>query len=103
MSRLLPAARAVGCIFGELMLRKPLLPGSTELDQLQKIFELLGPPTEAQWPDFPTLPLTPTLPFALAKFGRGNLFAKLPHLSSNVRGAVRVADGVRRERGFPMT
>ena len=36
---------AVGCIMGELILRKPLFPGDSEIDQLYKIFQLLGTPT----------------------------------------------------------
>ncbi len=75
--------RAVGCIFGELLLRRPLLPGTTELDQLGKIFELLGPPTPSSWPEFPTLPLASSITFN-PKHSRGNLFAKFPHLSPNV-------------------
>ncbi|PRP79997.1 cyclin-dependent kinase D-1 [Planoprotostelium fungivorum] len=42
---------SVGCIFAELMLRGPYLPGSSDLDQLTKIFSALGTPTEEQWPD----------------------------------------------------
>jgi len=40
-----------GCIFAELFLRKPLFPGQYELDQLQKIFELVGTPSEEDWPE----------------------------------------------------
>ncbi len=77
--------RAVGCIFGELLRRKPLLPGATEVDQIQKIFELLGPPTAAMWPEFLDLPLVSTLPPGSLDSGkRGTLFSKLPHLSPNV-------------------
>jgi len=35
---------SVGCIFGELMLKTPLLPGKDEADQIEKIFRLLGTP-----------------------------------------------------------
>ena len=52
----------VGCIFGEILKRKPILPGSTDLDQLEKIFILCGryfsllnfinySPTAENWPD----------------------------------------------------
>ncbi|KAG9488161.1 hypothetical protein GDO78_007781 [Eleutherodactylus coqui] len=41
---------AVGCILAELLLRVPFLPGDSDLDQLTKIFETLGTPTEEQWP-----------------------------------------------------
>jgi len=37
-------SRALGCIFGELILNRPLLPGRTELDQLELIYDLLGAP-----------------------------------------------------------
>ncbi|RXM91551.1 Cyclin-dependent kinase 7 [Acipenser ruthenus] len=47
---------AVGCILAELLLRVPFLPGDSDLDQLTKIFEALGTPTEEQWPDMTSLP-----------------------------------------------
>eukprot|EP00954_Amorphochlora_amoebiformis_P007831 606206-Amorphochlora_amoeboformis.AAC.1 len=43
---------SVGCIFAEFLTRKPLLPGRGEIDQLEKIFSLLGTPTTEQWPGF---------------------------------------------------
>lgn len=36
---------SVGCIFGELILRKPLLPGTDANQQLEIIFNLIGSPT----------------------------------------------------------
>ncbi|KAH8131765.1 cell division cycle 2-like [Trichoderma asperellum] len=47
---------SVGCIFGELIAREPLLQGSNEVDQISKIFELCGFPTEESWPSFRRLP-----------------------------------------------
>jgi len=47
---------SVGCVFAELMLRVPLFPGNTELDQLSKIFACLGTPTEKDWPNMTALP-----------------------------------------------
>lgn len=65
---------SVGCIFGELLTKEPLLQGKNEVDQLSKvlqlqkmhscslirivpkIFELLGLPTEASWPGYKRLP-----------------------------------------------
>mmetsp|Transcript_10617 Transcript_10617/g.29765 ORF Transcript_10617/g.29765 Transcript_10617/m.29765 type:complete len:349 (+) Transcript_10617:94-1140(+) len=47
---------ALGCVFAELMLRAPYLPGTSDIDQLGKIFAALGTPTEADWPDMHTLP-----------------------------------------------
>ncbi|KAL5712856.1 [pyruvate dehydrogenase (acetyl-transferring)] kinase [Ranunculus cassubicifolius] len=40
---------SAGCILGELLSGKPLLPGRTEVEQLHKIFKLCGSPTEVYW------------------------------------------------------
>ncbi|KAI1102827.1 kinase-like protein [Jackrogersella minutella] len=47
---------SVGCIFGELLTREPLLQGKTEVDELSRIFELCGIPTDDTWPGFRRLP-----------------------------------------------
>ena len=48
---------SVGCMLGELLLNRPLLPGDTELKQLHLICELLGTPHARIWPGFDALPL----------------------------------------------
>ena len=50
---------ALGCMFGELLLHRPLMPGTSELRQLELMCALLGTPSAAIWPEFPALPLTP--------------------------------------------
>ncbi|KAF8306766.1 Pkinase-domain-containing protein [Clavulina sp. PMI_390] len=40
----------VGCIFAEMFQRKPVLPGSSDTDQLVKIFTLCGSPNEENFP-----------------------------------------------------
>lgn len=47
---------SLGLVIGELLLKKPLLPGNCEIDQLYKTFRLLGTPTELEWNDVETLP-----------------------------------------------
>ncbi|KAK1769254.1 kinase-like domain-containing protein [Phialemonium atrogriseum] len=47
---------SVGCIFGELLTREPLLQGKNEVDELSRIFELCGIPTDESWPAFRRLP-----------------------------------------------
>ncbi|KAN0065328.1 TFIIH complex serine/threonine-protein kinase subunit kin28 [Thecaphora frezii] len=47
---------SVGCIFAELMLRTPYLPGESDLEQLTTIFRALGTPTDKDWPNHKTLP-----------------------------------------------
>ena len=47
---------AVGMVFAELMLRKPFCPGSSDIDQLTKIYHVLGTPTEEEWEGCAALP-----------------------------------------------
>ncbi|CAG9315250.1 CDK18_1 [Blepharisma stoltei] len=41
---------SVGCIFAELLNGKPLFPGTSNNDQIRKIFKVMGTPTEESWP-----------------------------------------------------
>jgi serine/threonine protein kinase len=61
---------SVGCIFAELMLKKPLFQGDYDIDQIFKIFKVLGTPNQEVWPDVKSLPhfkesfpKFPTIPF----------------------------------------
>lgn len=47
---------AAACIFAELLLRRPFLQGSSDIDQLGKIFAAFGTPKPSQWPDMVYLP-----------------------------------------------
>ncbi|KAF3776706.1 Cell division control protein [Nymphaea thermarum] len=47
---------SVGCIFAEMVNRRPLFPGDSEIDELFKIFRVLGTPTEETWPGVSSLP-----------------------------------------------
>ncbi|XP_033374484.1 cyclin-dependent kinase 3 isoform X1 [Parus major] len=47
---------SIGCIFAEMMTRKALFPGDSEIDQLFQIFRTLGTPTEVTWPGVTQLP-----------------------------------------------
>lgn len=47
---------SLGCIFGELLLKQPILQGKNEVDELSLIFALCGLPTERSWPEFWRLP-----------------------------------------------
>jgi cell division cycle 2-like protein len=40
---------SIGCIFGELINKEPIMAGTSELDQLTRIYRLLGSPTEQVW------------------------------------------------------
>eukprot|EP01121_Diplochlamys_sp_Union-15-3_P016095 TRINITY_DN5416_c0_g2_i1.p1 TRINITY_DN5416_c0_g2~~TRINITY_DN5416_c0_g2_i1.p1 ORF type:complete len:317 (-),score=64.34 TRINITY_DN5416_c0_g2_i1:56-961(-) len=41
---------SIGCIFAELVTKKPLFPGDSEIDQIYRIFRTLGTPSEEEWP-----------------------------------------------------
>lgn len=47
---------SVGCIFAELLQKQPLFPGTSEIDQISKIIQLLGSPNDKIWPSFSKLP-----------------------------------------------
>ncbi|KAG7375566.1 hypothetical protein PHYPSEUDO_000615 [Phytophthora pseudosyringae] len=47
---------SVGCIFAEMLLRRPLADGSSDIDQLSKIFAALGSPIENGWDEASQLP-----------------------------------------------
>mmetsp|Transcript_21607 Transcript_21607/g.39514 ORF Transcript_21607/g.39514 Transcript_21607/m.39514 type:complete len:298 (+) Transcript_21607:45-938(+) len=48
---------SVGCIFAEMLLRKPLFPGDSEIGQIFHIFKLLGTPSETNSPALMEYPL----------------------------------------------
>ncbi|KAG1221440.1 hypothetical protein G6F35_005989 [Rhizopus arrhizus] len=47
---------SAGCIFAEMASGRPLFPGNSISDQLQRIFKVLGTPTEESWPKVSQLP-----------------------------------------------
>ncbi|ETW02588.1 CMGC/CDK protein kinase [Aphanomyces invadans] len=60
---------AVGCLFGELFLRRVWFDGASDIDQLNRIFRALGSPDEQHWSAAKTLPFflefAPTSPPSL--------------------------------------
>ncbi|KAI5181797.1 cyclin-dependent kinase 7 [Nematocida sp. AWRm80] len=47
---------ALGCLFAELLLRLPYLPGNDDIQQLELIFKAHGTPTKEEWPEIKELP-----------------------------------------------
>jgi len=45
---------SVGCVFAELLTMKPLFPGKSEIDQINRIFKELGTPNDKIWPGPPS-------------------------------------------------
>ena len=47
---------STGCIFAEMAQKRPLFMGDSEIDQIFKIFKVLGTPNEHNWADALKLP-----------------------------------------------
>ncbi|KAJ1971323.1 hypothetical protein H4R35_005329 [Dimargaris xerosporica] len=72
---------SIGCIFAELIERKPLFQGRGEMDQLNQIFKLLGTPNERVWPGFAKLPHAQTFNFTV--YPPSNLRTRFMALTEN--------------------
>ncbi|KAJ1512269.1 hypothetical protein HMI54_015828, partial [Coelomomyces lativittatus] len=91
---------SVGCIFAEIVYREPLFPGQGELDQLDRIFKVLGRPPESllslpqaknlHFQRFPEFSLLPTKFHVLTQLGR-DLLEKLLCLDPNQRISAKEA------------
>ncbi|RKK83823.1 Serine/threonine-protein kinase ppk23 [Fusarium oxysporum] len=74
---------SVGCIFGELVTREPLLQGKNEVDQVSRTFELCGVPTEETWPGFRRLPNARSLRLPKTQVATGSVIrARFPGLTT---------------------
>ena len=74
-----------GCIFYELFKRQPMFKGSSEADQLRKIFECIGSPEERDWPPEINLPYS-----TFAKFKPTPLSTLLPEICPEGRDLLEV-------------
>ncbi|KAI8334724.1 Pkinase-domain-containing protein [Chlamydoabsidia padenii] len=70
---------SIGCIFAEMSNNEPLVAGRSEIDQVDKIFKLLGMPDEKKWPGFKNLPHANNIAFVDQP--PINLRAKFPYLT----------------------
>ena len=73
---------------GELLCKDPLFQGKTEIDQIDRIFRLLGTPNEKIWPNFINLPSVRKIKFPHQPYN--NLRKKFPKISPN--GGVTLSD-----------
>ncbi|KAJ9167833.1 hypothetical protein P3X46_019425 [Hevea brasiliensis] len=71
---------SLGCIFAELLTLEPLFPGTSDIDQLSRIFNVLGNLTEEVWSGCWKLPDYETISFANIENPIG-LEASLPNHS----------------------
>ncbi|XP_071399397.1 cyclin-dependent kinase 2 isoform X4 [Centroberyx affinis] len=73
---------SLGCIFAEMITRRALFPGDSEIDQLFRIFRTLGTPDEAAWPGVTSMPdYKPSFP----KWARQDLSKVVPLLDEDGR------------------
>jgi cell division cycle 2-like protein len=71
---------SVGCIFAELLLKEPLFQAKGEMELIDMIFRLLGPPSSSNWPGYNELPLAKTL--ATRAPHAPQFRQRFPHLST---------------------
>lgn len=70
---------SIGCIIAEMHLKRPLFQGEYDIDQLYKIFRIMGTPNVNVWPDVVTLQhYKKTFP----QWSPKNLRDEIPTLSS---------------------
>lgn len=72
---------STGCIFGELLAHRPLLPGRSDIHQIELIIEMLGTPNDNIWPGFSKLPAMETL--SLKKQPYNNIKHTFPWLTDS--------------------
>ncbi|EIN08939.1 Pkinase-domain-containing protein [Punctularia strigosozonata HHB-11173 SS5] len=46
----------IGCVLGEMFNRQPILAGTSDIDQLDRIWKLCGTPNQHTWPNYDQLP-----------------------------------------------
>eukprot|EP00042_Codosiga_hollandica_P032648 m.210974 g.210974 ORF g.210974 m.210974 type:complete len:384 (+) comp53967_c0_seq12:1-1152(+) len=68
---------SVGCIFTEMFTSKPLFPGKTEMEMLNKIFSLCGTPNEQIWEGFSELPAVKKFDFPARPFKLKSSFPQI--------------------------
>ena len=72
---------AVGCIFAQLYLKRPLFLGNGyEIEQIFKIFEIMGTPTTNYWPNLPNLP---DFKYSFPKWTKQPLSQFVPDISAD--------------------
>ncbi|CAF1124581.1 unnamed protein product, partial [Didymodactylos carnosus] len=70
---------SAGCVIGELLSHRPLLPGRSEIHQINLIIDMFGTPTEKIWEDLNELPLLKN--FQLRQQPYNNFTQTFPWLS----------------------
>ncbi|KAJ2394298.1 hypothetical protein GGI23_004742 [Coemansia sp. RSA 2559] len=61
---------SVGCMFGELLVHRPFMPGRGEQEQMELIAKMIGAPNERIWPGYHQLPLAPDIRIPENKYNK---------------------------------
>ncbi|KAI4546335.1 hypothetical protein MJG53_004377 [Ovis ammon polii x Ovis aries] len=78
---------SLGCIFAEMVTRRALFPGDSEIDQLFRIFRTLGTPDEVVWPGVTSMPdYKPSFP----KWARQDFSKVVPPLDEDGRSLLSI-------------
>ena len=79
---------AVGCVIAELYLMHPLFPGVSELDQLEKVFKVLGTPKKDQWREGYKLAEKHEITFT--EYPKKNLMSIMPYMTEDAHEAMKM-------------
>ncbi|KAL7989635.1 hypothetical protein Chor_012301 [Crotalus horridus] len=79
---------SLGCIFAEMLTRRALFPGDSEIDQLFRIFRTLGTPDETVWPGVTSMP---DYKSSFPKWARQDFSKLMLHYDPNKRISAKTA------------
>ncbi|GMM52037.1 cyclin-dependent serine/threonine protein kinase [Starmerella bacillaris] len=87
----------IGCIFGEFFKRQVIMPGSSDTDQIQQVFKLLGSPSEKNMPNYSILPFTKEI-MPIPQYPRAfdNVFNNVPTEARDLLAGFLCYDPMRR-------
>ncbi|KFZ07685.1 hypothetical protein V502_09831 [Pseudogymnoascus sp. VKM F-4520 (FW-2644)] len=94
----------VGCVFGEMLVGRPILSGESDARQLEIIFELVGSPTEESMPGWRALPGAqglqpphkgPTIAQRFKEYGPGAISLLTDLLKLDWRKRLNAIDGLK--------
>ncbi|CAO3690952.1 unnamed protein product [Rhizopus stolonifer] len=86
----------VGCVFGELLKSRPILQGQDDIDQLVRIFNLCGSPSEENMPNWHQLPDAAKVKFENSERRIIEEYTKFDPLAADLLDKLLVLDPAKR-------
>lgn len=86
----------IGCVFGEMFRKRPILQGNSDLDQGCKIFELLGSPNEENMPGYQELIKQKNFTFGSYPRKLETVFQDLPPSALSLLSGLLALDPIKR-------